>query len=124
MNESSDELITLLALSVTDIQTIAQARLGRELSAIELETLIGRVRDLVIVRAGWPAVIERCLEEMAMSAKFEQWLKAVNEEIWAMAACSLEDLPDFDYYSLFVVGSTPGQAAGAVLLSNGFSRFE
>ena len=124
MNESSDELITLLALSVADIQTIAQARLGRELNTVEIEMLIGRVRDIVVIRAGWPTVIGHCIEEIAMSAKFEQWLQKVNEEIWAMAACSVEDLPDFDYYSLFVVGSTPGQAAGAVLLSIGFSRFE
>ena len=124
MNESSDELITLLALSVADIQAIAQARLGRELNTVEMETLIRRMRDLVIIRTGWPVVIGHCIEEMAMSAKFEQWLQKVNEEIWAMAACGIEDLPDFDYYSLFVVGSTPGQAAGAVLLSIGFSRFE
>lgn len=65
-----------------------------------------------------------CIEEMGMTEKYKQWLKEVGEEIWAMAACDVADLPDFDYHALFVVGSTPNQAAGAVLLSMGFSRLE
>jgi hypothetical protein len=51
------------------------------------------------------------------------WLKQVDEAVWNMAGCSVEDLPDFDYFSLFMVGSTPEQAADAVLLSVGFRRF-
>ncbi|MCB8944360.1 MAG: hypothetical protein H6658_11475 [Ardenticatenaceae bacterium] len=124
MNRSEDELIQLLAVSLADIQTMAETSLGRCLSQVEVETLLRRVQEIVKIRTGWPVLLRHCIEEMSLNAKFEQWLKEVGEEIWAMAACGVEDLPDFDYYSLFVVGSTPGQAAGAVLLSNGFSRFE
>ncbi len=124
MNDKMDGTITLLAVSLQDIQTVAQARLGRELTVHEVRALVTRLQDMLIVRASWPILLRQCIEEMSLTAKYEQWLKQVGEEIWAMAAYGVEDLPDFDYYSLFVVGSTPGQAAGAVLLSVGFSRFE
>ncbi len=124
MNKEKDGAITLLTVSLSDIQMMAQARLGRDLNMAEIQTLIGRLQDILMARASWPMLLRQCIEEMGMKAKYEQWLRQVGEEVWAMAACGVEDLPDFDYYSLFVVGSTPGQAAGAVLLSVGFSRFE
>ena len=124
MNETRDGAITLLAVSLQDMQTVARASLGRELTVQEVQALVTRLQDILMVRASWPILLRQCIEEMRLTAKYEQWLKEVGEEIWAMAACSVDDLPDFDYYSLFVVGSTPGQAAGSVLLSVGFSRFE
>jgi hypothetical protein len=51
-------------------------------------------------------------------------MEQVDKAVWAMAGCSVYDLPDIDYYSLFAVGSTPQQAADAALLDAGFSRFE
>ena len=114
----------LLSVSLSEIQTIARMRLGRDLNLREIQSLVSHLQELIVVRAGWPKLLLECIEEMGMTAKYEQWLKEVGESIWAMAACGVDDLPDFDYYSLFVVGSTPEQAADAILLSMGFSRFE
>jgi hypothetical protein len=67
--------------------------------------------------------LKQCIEEVTLGSKYEVWLRQVGEAVWNMAGCGVEDLPDFDYFSLFIVGSTPEQAADAVLLSVGFSRF-
>ena len=124
MPEGINGALPLLSVSLSEIQTIAQMRLGRDLNLREVQALVSHLQELLVVRSGWPRLLLECIEEMGLTAKYEQWLKEVGEEVWAMAACGVEDLPDFDYHSLFVVGSSPNQAAGAVLLSIGFSRFE
>jgi hypothetical protein len=122
MSDCSSEAITLFAVTVEEIQSAARARLRRELSASEIETIVKRLKDILDVRTAWCTLLRQCVEELELESKFDKWLKQVGEEIWAAAARSVSDLPDFDYYALFVVGSTPSQAADAVLLSIGFSR--
>ena len=124
MHEGINGTITLLSVSLSEIQMVAQAKLGRDLTVREVQSLLCQLQDVLVKRSSWPTLLRQCIAEIDMTAKYEQWLKEVGEEIWAMAACGVDDLPEFDYYSLFVVGSTANQAAGAVLLSVGFSRFE
>ena len=124
MHEGMNGTITLLSVSLSEIQMVAQAKLGRDLTVREVQSLVSHLHDVLVRQSSWPTLLRHCIEEIQVTAKYEQWLKEVGEEIWAMAACGVDDLPDFDYYSLFAVGSTPNQAAGSVLLSIGFSRFE
>lgn len=46
---------------------------------------------------------------------FEQWKAAVNKWIAARVGLSADDLPDWDYYGHWVDGTTPRNAAAAVI---------
>ncbi len=124
MSEEAKQLISLLAITVADIQAAAQERLERRLNVNEVEAVVNHLRLRLGRHIAWPALLQQCIEEVESHERFTKWLKLVDKAVWGMAGCSMHDLPDLDYYSLFAVGSTPAQAADAVLLSVGFSRFE
>ncbi len=123
MSEGAREPVTLIAITVADIQSMAQKELGRDLNEADITAVLKRLKNALDARIEWLPLLRRCIEEIELEAKYADWLKQVGEAVWTMAACTVDDLPDFDYYSLFIVESTPSQAADAVLLSIGFSRF-
>ena len=122
MSENEEPEI-LLSVDPQDIQAVAKELFGRDLDEGEVERVVRHLREVLNSQVEWFPLLKQCIEEVALGSKYERWLRHVDEAVWNMAGCGAEDLPDFDYFSLFVVGSTPEQAADAVLLSVGFSRF-
>jgi hypothetical protein len=113
----------LLTVDPQDIQAVAKELFECELDADEVQRVVRHLRDVLNSQIEWLPLLKQCVEEATLESKYEVWLGRVGEAIWNMAGCGVEDLPDFDYFSLFMVGSAPEQAADAVLLSVGFSRF-
>ena len=124
MFEDIDEPIVLFALTVKEIQTVAEQRLNRQLNEVEIQTLVKRMIEIMQIRVGWQTLLRQCVEELELESKFNAWMRKVGERVWGIAGVSVEDLPDIDYYSLFVVGSTPTQAAKSALLNAGFGKGE
>jgi hypothetical protein len=118
-----EEPEVLLTVSPQDIQAVAKEMFGRDLDEGEVQRVVHHLREVLNSQVEWFPLLKRCIEEVALRSKYEGWLRQVGEAVWNMAGCGIEDLPDFDYFSLFMVGSAPEQAADAVLLSVGFSRF-
>ena len=122
MAEIIDEPIVLFALTVTEVQTVAEDRLNRKLNEVEIDTLLRRVSEIMQARSGWQTLLRNCVDEIELESEYKKWLMKVGETVWGIAGCSVEDLPDLDYYSLFIVGSTPTQAAKTVLINAGFGQ--
>ncbi len=124
MSQNMEEPIVLFALTVKEIQTVAENRLQRQLNPAEIETLISRISEIMQIRVGWKTLLRQCVEELELESKYKKWLMKVGETVWGIAGISVEDLPDLDYYALFVVGSTPIQAAKSALMNAGFGKGE
>lgn len=43
--------------------------------------------------------------------KFEQWKAKVDAEVYKLVFLSCDDLPDVDYYSMYVENTDPKEAA-------------
>lgn len=122
MSEKSEEPVVLFATTVKEIQAVADTRLHRRLSAAEIEMLLQRMSEIIQVRVGWQSLLSQCVEEIELEAKYKKWLTKVDKSVWGLAGCSMNDLPDFDYHSLYIVGSTPMQAAKSALSNAGFDQ--
>lgn len=126
MSENALRLFLLLGRTEgdirADIQRVSRKTIGRKLSFEEVELIRQHIELLLQDQAWLDALIKQAIEEK--KPRFESWMKAVDKAIWDMAACHAFELPDFDFWSLFAVGSTPEQAADAILSSVGFTRFE
>jgi len=57
---------------------------------------------------------------MMVKRTFDEWLEAVNEWLEQTIGISLDDLPDYNMYSLYECGESPRRAAGIVLQEAGF----
>ncbi len=123
MSEGTREPVTLVAITVADIQSMAQKELGRDLNEADISAVLKRLKSALDVRIEWLPLLRQSIEEIELEAKYADWLRQVGDAVWSIATTAVDDLPDFDYYSLFIVDSTPSQAAYAVLRSIGFSRF-
>jgi hypothetical protein len=51
---------------------------------------------------------------------FDEWLRAVDQEVQAMAGVSYRDLPDWTYRDAYDSGATPKEAAEEALEAGGF----
>lgn len=59
-----------------------------------------------------------------MTKLFEQWMKEVDDEVWAIAGCSVHDLPDYCFRDAFDGGVSAGEVAREVLEEEGFPLFD
>lgn len=55
---------------------------------------------------------------------FSHWMQQVDEAVWQIAGCSVYDLPDYDFYSMFQDGAPPPEVANEVLSEAGFNLIE
>ena len=57
-------------------------------------------------------------------AAYTDWMQTVDEVVWQMAACSVYDLPDYEFRMLFDDDVIPAYAAEQALIAAGFSKLE
>lgn len=55
----------------------------------------------------------------ADALRFEQWLKAVDEQCWRRGGLAMSDMPDADYATMYGNGLTPKSAACYALRNAG-----
>ena len=55
---------------------------------------------------------------MNTEEKFQQFLQAIDEELIARVGITSEDLPDYDYYTEFLIGSTVAETVDELLIQN------
>lgn len=55
---------------------------------------------------------------------FSHWMQQVDEAVWQIALCSVYDLPDYDFYSMFQDGASSAEAANEALSEAGFDPIE
>lgn len=122
MSESIGQSVSLLSLELEDLQTVAQREIGRTLSGDEVADIVAFLKKALEAQIEWELLLKQSVAEVQL--RFARWMKQVDEAVWRMAACSVYDLPDMDFYLLFSIGSTPEQTADATLIYAGFNRFE
>jgi hypothetical protein len=61
----------------------------------------------------------RHLENLA----YEKWLIKVDNALVVESGTKSDDLPDFDYWSAYTSGASPGGAATSALANAGFYEF-
>ncbi len=59
----------------------------------------------------------------AQEQKFAEWMQAVDQAVWNIVFCSVYDLPDYDYRSLFAANIPPLEAAQEALEAVGLPQF-
>ena len=59
-----------------------------------------------------------------MTKLFEQWMKEVDDAVWAIAGCSVHDLPDYCFRDAFDGGVSAEEVAREVLEEEGFPLFD
>ena len=82
-------------------------------SLLESHDLISK-RPLEI----YQAVSDRDSEDEGTD--FSQWMEAVDQSVWMIAGCSVHDLPDCNFRSMFDDGATPAEMANEALKEAGF----
>ena len=65
--------------------------------------------------------VREILEETsATDGPFYTWMAEIDRHVWALAGCSVYDLPDYSFRSMFEDEVTPGEAVNRVLEEAGF----
>ena len=102
----------------------------------DLLTIARTMRDHAVHDAFWPeleyttaALLEEkrqrsfreILEETsAADGPFYRWMAAVDRHVWTLAGCSIYDLPDYDFRSMFDDDVVPAESVNRVLEEAGF----
>lgn len=63
---------------------------------------------------------ERLAESSAAAQPFYAWMAAIDQQTWALVGCSIYDLPDADFQSMFGEEMTPAEVVNRVLEVAGF----
>ena len=57
-------------------------------------------------------------------ADFSQWMLEVDRFVWMISGCSIHDLPNHDFRTMFEDGASPAEIANEALQEAGFTFFE
>jgi len=60
----------------------------------------------------------------ASQEQFSQWMEISDGYVWQLAGCSIYDLPDCDFRSMFDDGIEPAEAVNSMLQEAGFDLLE
>ena len=57
-------------------------------------------------------------------AEFSQWMQEVDNCVWMISGCSIHDLPDCDFRSMFNDGASPAEMANEAFQETGIDLFD
>lgn len=131
---NSREPLPLVQLHWEDVQAAARTHFGRDLTETELGVVAPHIQRIVETQIDWPNTLREALTDCralglidettdSVEATFAAWMGEVDEVVKDVVGCSVADLPDIDYRTLFEAGTTTYEAASEALLNAGFGRF-
>lgn len=101
----------ILCISEAELQTIAFAHNQQLLTKKQIEEVIQKLQNRCHMQSFLQQEIRNCVEEATLKTAYDEWLTAVDEWLWTNKAMYILDLADYDFYSLFVNGEQPKEAA-------------
>lgn len=109
-----------------------------QLTDEDLHTISQTMREHYIHDVFWPElayVANGFLEEKTRAipqqaevdtaqVAFQKWMEQVDDFVQQIAGCSVYDLPDCDFYSMFQDGASPAESANGAVSEAGLDLFE
>lgn len=111
-----------------------------QLTDEDLKTIAQTMRDHYVHDVFWPELAyvtegflearnkhnlqQRLEEASAADADFQAWMSQIDKLTWTTAGCSIYDLPDCNFRSMFAGGISPGEVVNQVLEEAGVDFLE
>ncbi len=123
MTEELQQPIALIAITVEEVQAFALQEMMQDISETKAQQVVNRLKSTLQKEVAFRAMIKNSIEAIDLESQYADWFEQVDDAVWRMAGLSAHDLPDIDYYNLFVVDTSPALAAKKALTNAGFEHF-